>query len=82
MTGTVHELNRPNERHIPSMLRYWAAEIEAGRLAMPTSALLVLLEGTEQPPEVVVMGEDLSHLEQIGALQAAIMMGGPQLVPG
>lgn len=81
MTGTVHPLGVPNERHVPSMLRYWAGEIEAGHLAMPSSAVLVLLDGGDAPPDVIVMGHELSHLEQIGALQAAILMGGPHLVP-
>lgn len=69
--SNVREINPTNLANIPAMLRYWAAEMEAGREPTPKAALLVLVQDPNEPPEVCAFGQELSRMEEIGALASA-----------
>lgn len=71
MSDNVHEITPANLKSIPAMLRYWAKMFEQGEEPMPRALLLITVsEEDGAPPEVMSAGEELSHLEEIGAFYA------------
>lgn len=69
--SNVHEIAPANLKSIPAMLRYWARMFESGEEPMPRAAfLLIVPEADCEPPTVFSAGEELSHLEEIGAFYA------------
>lgn len=66
--SNVRELVPSNLASIPTMLRYWAAELESGREPMPRAAYLILVDDGNTPPSVCKFGQEISRLEEAGAL--------------
>lgn len=64
--GNVRELNAPNLTDIPRMLRYWAGEFDAGRIALPRAAYLVLVPPGRGFPQAAAFGQPLGALEEAG----------------
>lgn len=54
--------------NIPHMLRYWADELEAGREPMPETALLVLMGGGDEVPDLCIFGNNTTRINLVGAL--------------
>lgn len=72
--SNVREINPTNLANIPAMLRFWAAELEAGREPMPRTSYLVMVHDGNRPPQVCQFGQELSRMEELGALFTVAMM--------
>lgn len=66
--GNVRELHAPNHADIARMLRYWAAELDAGRFPPPRACLLVCLPPDNGFPFALSAGDVLGPLEEAGLL--------------
>lgn len=69
--SNIREIAPSNLANIPMMLRFWAAELEAGHEPMPRTALLVMIGDGDTPPTIASFGQELSRLEEVGALTCA-----------
>lgn len=77
MSDNVREITPANLKSVPAMLRYWAKMFESGEEPMPRALLLIAVaddDGT--PPQVFSAGEELSHLEEIGAFYSVAQQAG------
>ncbi len=59
-----------NLSNIPHMLRNLAAEIERGDEVMPRAVFVIGLHDGNTPPDLFHFGQEVSRLEEAGALYA------------
>lgn len=68
MSSNVREITPANIKSVPAMLRYWGSMFERGEEPMPRALLIIAVADEDgAPPQVFAAGEELTHLEEIGA---------------